>query len=119
MAAKSASVGSRSGSHLASPVVAVVGRGHDRPPNATRMVHEQFVGRQPTQAEPEHVCLRDAEVVQQAHHVGGKVFEGHGPVDVGRAAVTLELDGDDPLVLGQERDGGSEAELDSEQATVE
>jgi hypothetical protein len=33
--------------------------------------------------------------------------------------VTLELDGDDPMVLGQDRDNHSEAQLRGEQATVE
>ena len=52
-------------------------------------------------------------------HVGGEMLEGHGPVDVGRTAVALELDSDDPVVLGQDGDGTSEGELDGEQATVE
>ncbi len=47
------------------------------------------------------------------------MFEGHGPVDVGRSAVALELDGDDAVVFGQDGHGDAEAELDGEQAAVE
>jgi hypothetical protein len=39
--------------------------------------------------------------------------------DVGRTPVALQLDGKDTVVLGQDRDGRSEAQLDGEQAAVE
>ncbi len=105
--------------NLAASVVPVVSRGDHRPADTTLVVDEQLVGGQASEAEFEQVCLLDAEVVEQAHHVGGEILKGDGPVDVGGTAVALKLDGDDPVMLGQGGDDRSEAELDREQASVE
>ena len=45
------------GVHLASPIVAVVGRGDYRPPNTGLVIHKQLVGGQPAQAESKTSAL--------------------------------------------------------------
>lgn len=47
------------------------------------------------------------------------MFECHGPVNVGGAAVALQLNGYHPVGRGQHRDRGSEAELDGQQTPVQ
>jgi len=78
------------------------------------MVDEKLVAGQASEAESEHVCLLDAEVVEQTHHVGWEILKGDGPVDISGTAVALKLDGDNSVILGQGGNDRSEAELDRE-----
>jgi hypothetical protein len=109
--------GSRIG--LAGTIVAVVGRGKDGPAKAVRVRDRQLVASEPAETEADHVGLLDPQVVEQGYHVGSKVREGRGTVDVGGATVTLELDRDDPMVLGERRHGDAEVQLDGHQTAVE
>lgn len=68
---------------LSSSVVAVVGGGHHRPADPSRVVDEQLIGGEASEAESERVRLLDAELVEEADHVCGEMLEGHRPIDVG------------------------------------
>jgi hypothetical protein len=89
-------------------MVAVVGRGHDSPPDALRVRDHQLVASVPADTEADDVGPLDPQVVEQGDHVGSGIRERRGTGDVGGTAVTLELDGDHPTVLGERRQGDAE-----------
>ena len=104
---------------LAATIVAVVGRGQDGPADPVRVRDHQLVAGEPADTETKDVGSLDPQVVEQGHHVGRKVGEGRGTVDVGGAAVALELDRDHPMVFSERRQGDAEVQLDGHQTAVE
>ena len=84
------------------------------------MAEGQARGGEGAEAEAPHVdgsAARDA--VDQLGHVVGEALDRHRPAGVGRVAVALELDPDDPAALRQPRQDVAEAALEREDAAVE
>ena len=72
------------------------------------------------EAEAPHVdgsAARDA--VDQLGDVVGEAVDRHRPAGVGRVAVALELDADDPTALRQPREDVAEAALEGDDAAME
>jgi hypothetical protein len=95
-----------------------LGDRHDRP-HPVRVRDRQLQGDRGAQAEPEHVRPVDAQVVEQRDHVACQRGRGGDTVDVGGAAVTLQLDADHPVPADELRDQPGEAEVDALDAAVQ
>ena len=67
------------------------------------MVHGQLQRRAAAHAVTDHVGALDAEVVEQADDIARQVGVGEIPVDVGGAAMRLEVDADHPVALREHR----------------
>ena len=83
------------------------------------MLDGQVEGDGATHAEPKDVGLRDVQVPEQAHHIGGQVGAGERPVDIPGPSVALEVSRDD---LARRRQAGeqlAELQVDVEQPAVQ
>jgi hypothetical protein len=65
------------------------------------------------------VGLLDAQFVERLDHVVGEQVVVQGPVDIGRAAVALEVEADDPPIFGQRRDQHAERVVDRREGTMQ
>jgi hypothetical protein len=84
-----------------------------------RVLDGEVEGDGATHAVPEDVGLRDVQVPQQAHHVGGQVRTGERPVDVTGPSVALEVGGDDLAGRRQAGDQLAELQVDVEQPAMQ
>jgi hypothetical protein len=82
-------------------VGAEVGREGDQLAHLLRVADGQLQPGVGPLAVPDDVRLLDAEVVHQGGDVVGERLEAEEAVDAGGVAVTLQLDGDDSVVLRQ------------------
>lgn len=93
-------------------------RGDDGP-YSIGVAHGQLHGNSCAHAVPQDVSAVDPELVEESDDVAGQRLRCDHPFDVGSTAVTLQLNADDLVLLGQRRDQLSEAEVDGQHATVQ